>query len=254
MNRIVYFFVAIQGLFGVMGCRGGMLSGHSCEPPKGRYVNNTLLEQCEEILEGDIPYYAVEFRFQDSTTVLADNGFEQFPLKLSYDKGGCSGVMRHATLHGDMPFELSDNGQVILYDTAWTKLDKPSVFGQATAEERKGWGFRQYLNFCVFGFTYYKEENGKPAGGPILLLPNGQMNGMRPFLGYTLCYAGDCMEETDPFYPTVTFQRSEGGDVTYAIEILELGHRIRFLELAQPDQDVKGGRKVGEVAFVWVAP
>lgn len=231
-----------------------MLPGSTCPAPQGRLVNITLLDRCEEILKGDIPYFATELRFRDSSTVIADNGFEQFPLKISYDRGGCTGVLRRATVQGDMAFSLGEDGQFTLYDTAWTQGAKPSVFGQAVAPERKNWGFRQHLNFCVFGFSYFLESDGKPTGGPILLLPNGQMNGMRPFLGYTLCYAGDCMEETEPAYPTVIFHRAEGGDITYAMEILELGHRIRFRHVAPPEPDVKGGRKVGDVAFTWVAP
>jgi hypothetical protein len=235
------------------GCKGSPLSTRTCPPPEGRFVNATLLAECEGVLAAAHPFFVVELRFRDSVTVLADNGFEQFPLNVTFDRGGCSGVMSNATLYGDMAFSIDEKGRIELMDTAWTKLDKPSVFAQAPAEERKNWGFREHLNFCVFGFAYVRYVDGKPQPGRIEMLPNGQMNGMRPYLGYTLCYAGDCMEEAEPFMPTITFLSDAGEQVTYAMEFAEAGHRIRFRPLAPPTPDIKGSRQVGDVAFEWVA-
>jgi hypothetical protein len=205
------------------------------------------------MLEAVPPFFAVELRFRDSASVLVDNGFEQFPLKVAFDRGGCSGRLVSATQFGDMPFTIDGDGRIMLMDTAWTKLDKPSVFSLSPLEQRANWAFREHLNACVFEFPYINHVDGKPQPGRIEMLPNGQMSGMAPYVGYTLCFAGDCLEEAEPYMPTITFVSYTGEAATYGMEMSESGHRIRFYTLAPPVPDIKGSRQVGEMAFEWLA-
>lgn len=204
-------------------------------------------------MSGKQPFFAVELRFKDSVTVIADNGFEQVPLRVTLDKGGCSGRLEKATLFGDIAFTLQEDGQITLMDTAWTKRAEPSVFGHSAIPERRDWSFREQLNACIFGHVYKFYRGGKAFPGRIELLPNGQMNGLRPYMGYTLCFAGDCREEADPPSPTITFLSDTGELVTYAMSFADAGHQIRFYPLSPPLPDEKGARKLGELAFEWVA-
>src|SRR5690606_16963321 len=140
-----------------------------------------------------------------------------------------------------------------LEDTGWTDLPANTTFRQAPTEERKSWSFRQHLSACVFRHTYVRHVDGKPQAGRIEALPNGQLSGMRPYLGYTLCYSGDCLEEVQPVMPNITFINDSGELHTYGLQILDNGYHLQFFHLAPPVPDVKGERQVGALAFEWIA-
>lgn len=206
----------------------------------------SLVDQCDSVVYGNVPYFVSELTFRDSIQVRADNGFEKFPLMVIYDRANCKGFFRQASVDGDMHFYVNENSELILDDTKWTRKNKPSVFIKV---DNSYAGFRQEMNRCLFRRPYVRIENDKPVRGSILLLPNGQMDGMPPYNGYTVCLAGDCMEEADPFHPIITFSSQQGENVSFAFK--KNGKDIEFYNLSPSTPDQKGGRKVKDLAFRW---
>ena len=70
-------------------------------------------------------------------------------------------------------------------------------------------------------------------------LPNGQLNGMKPFLGYVLCYAGDCLEETEPASRTIDLIDEKGQKQTFAFKSIEGKMAIELYSIGPPIPDMK---------------
>lgn len=248
MFRFLPFLFVLIPLASCQPKSGGLpeTSTKDCSPLKGKYINISLVDNCDSVLYASIPYFVSELTFIDSTNVKGDNGFEHFPLQVSFDQKSCSGIIKHATVEGDMPFQINGNGDLILDDTKWTKSGTPSVF--LKSDNAVG-GFREEMSRCLFPRPYIRIENDKPVRGTIMVLSNGQMDGMPPYIGYSVCLAGDCMEEADPFHPTIIFSTLQGEKVTYAFK--KEGKDIRFYNLGPVIADQKGGRVVKDLAFIW---
>ena len=80
-------------------------------------------------------------------------------------------------------------------------------------------------------------------------LPNGQLNGMKPFLGYVLCYAGDCLEETEPASRTIDLIDEKGQKQTFAFKSIGGKMAIELYSIGPPIPDMKGGRPIGPMVY-----
>jgi hypothetical protein len=220
---------------------------HQCAPPNGKYVNATVLSKCPGMMPSDIPHFCFEMNFINKDTVEIDNGFEHFSLKYSASADGCSYTVHGATLFGDMVLTLDSDSSLQLIDTAWTKLKTYSAFKKLPSDHEGG--FETLLNECVVAGEYAIFENGNLRPHQVTLLANGQLNGFKPFLGYSLCYAGDCLEETDPPSRTIDLVDEKGEKHTFAFKNIEGKMALELYSIGPPIPDMKGGRRIGSMIY-----
>ncbi|HZV68075.1 MAG TPA: hypothetical protein VFG10_00955 [Saprospiraceae bacterium] len=213
----------------------------------GKYLNYTVLEHCPDILPGEVPSYALEINFKSKDTVDLFNGFERFRMPYTGPTDSCTYTIKGATQFGDMKFRVQGDTMVQLYDSAWTQLNRTSVFRRI--DDSKLWGFSNYLNECVIVGTWNLIKEGVGKDHKVIFLRNGQVDGMSPYLSYDICYAGDCLEETEPFSNTIDFLDDHNKHTAFAITIVPGRRTIKFYSIGDPVPDQKGGRKIGPLAF-----
>lgn len=232
------------------GCKSGV-NAVSCDvtPPAGRYINTTVLEKCPKVLPADIPHFCFEFNFRGNDSVDVDNGFEKFSLPFSKEQDGCRFKIAGASLFGDMYFTIQPDSSLQLIDTAWTKLTTFSTFKNIKSQDGTDLRFEYALNDCAIAGEYALFTKGELAPHAITFYPNGQINGFKPYLGYALCYAGDCLEETDPYAQTIDLLDERGGVVTFAMKSVEGKMAIELYSIGDPVPDQKGGRSIGPMIY-----
>jgi len=200
-------------------------------------------------MPADSPYFCFELNFRSGDSVLVDNGFEKFNLRWSAGEEDCTFIIHGATLFGDMPFTLQGDTALQLIDTAWTKLTAATTFTKVVPSENGEGGFETMLNECMVAGEYALFENGELRPHAITILPNGQFNGFKPYLGYALCYAGDCLEETDPPSRTIELLDERGNKETFAFKLIEGKMAIELYRIGPPIPDTKGGRSIGPMVY-----
>lgn len=222
-------------------------SNNSCELA-GRFFNTTVLKQCPGKMPAEIPYYALELSFPSSDTIVISNGIEKFKLPFTKTDKNCQFKIANAAQLGDMYFDVLRDSVIQLYDTAWTKGSTFSSFAKWRNPERNNWNFENFLNECAIAGTYMiKEKDG--TSRPVYFLPNGQMSGIKPYLGYSLCYAGDCLEETAEPANLVEFMNDKGQNELFAYRWTEDQSTLQLLKVGDPKPGIKGQRTIGDVAF-----
>ena len=223
--------------------------GEPCEPPHGKFINTTVLNTCPGAMPADIPHFCFEFIFRDHGMVDVDNGFEKFRLPFKPAGDPCRFVIEGASLFGDMYFTLQGDSVLQLLDTAWTKLNTSSTFEKRYDKEGKELGFEHALNECVIAGEYALFIKGELSSHFVTIMANGQINGLKPYLGYALCYAGDCLEETDPPSRTIDLLDTRGNRETFAFKSVEGKMAIELYQLGDPIPDMKGGRSIGPMIY-----
>lgn len=214
----------------------------------GKYFNRTVLDQCPAKMPADIPYYALELTFKSNDSVDISNGVEKYRLPIVKGEKDCQFKIVNATQFGDMIFEVKGDSLLQLFDTAWTKVGTTSSFLRSYSTSRENWSFENYLNNCAIAGSYtITSADGKSS--PVYFLPNGQVSGIKPYLSYELCYAGDCLEETETSSTLIEFMDDKGGKVLFAYKKPEGQSSIQFFSIGEPKSDVKGERTIGALAF-----
>jgi hypothetical protein len=220
----------------------------ACALPKGRFVNQTVLSACPGKMPVDVPHYALDIEFKGIDSAIIDNGFERVPLKVNA-AGGCVFKIASATQFGDMELRITSDSTFELIDSAWTNVASASVFTKVMNGEKAEWSFQEFLNECAVTGEYALFHNGDLIPGVITLLPNGQMNGMKPFIGYRLCYAGDCLETTDPPSRTIELIDNQGNIQTFSVKPLEGKMALELYSIGDPIPDIKGSRPIGPMVY-----
>lgn len=240
--------VAIAFLF--QSCNSGVIKApEPCAPPTGKFVNATVLGKCPDKMPVDVPHYCLELNFWDSDSVIVDNGFEKFSLPFSLAADGCTFKISGASLFGDMYFIVSGDTSIQLIDTAWTKLQDFSSFKKVAPREGEDVSFEYFLNECILTGEYALFENGNLAAHQVTIMPNGQLNGLKPFLAYFLCYAGDCLDQTEPASRTIVLIDEKGKEETFAFKSIEGKMAIELYSIGPPIPDMKGGRPIGPMVY-----
>jgi hypothetical protein len=72
---------------------------------------------------------------------------------------------------------------------------------------------------------------------------------MKPFIGYNICYAGDCVGETDPPSRVIELIDQEGKVQTFSFKNIEGKMGIELYEIGEPKPDVKGERPIGKLKY-----
>jgi hypothetical protein len=242
--------LALVVVFLMQACTSGSpKTPDPCTPPTGKFVNATVLGKCPDKMPADVPHFCLELNFWDNDSVLVDNGFEKFSLPFSLAADGCTFKIAGASLFGDMYFILHGDTAIQLIDTAWTKLKDFSSFTKVTPIEGENVSFEYLLNECILTGEYALFENGNLASHQVTIMPNGQLNGLKPFLAYSLCYAGDCLEETEPASRTIMLIDERGEKQTFAFKSIEGKMALELYSIGPPIPDVKGGRSIGPMVY-----
>lgn len=221
----------------------------TCTPPTGRFINYTVLQKCPGAMPADEASFCFELNFKRPDTVDVDNGFERFRLPYKVSADGCYFTIAGATLFGDMVFKTDGDSMLTLIDTAWTKLKTFSTFKKYTEPLRSKWSFEEHLNDCLIAGQYSLFKEGNLVPHVVDVLSNGQINGLKPFLGYSICYAGDCLETTDPPSRTIDFIDEKGGIETFAFRMIDGKMSIEFYRIGPVIPDIKGSRSIGPMVY-----
>ena len=231
----------------IVGCQPATKE-ETCALPSGRFINSTVLSACPGKMPVDIPHYALDITLNGKDSAVVDNGFERVPLQVTAGKG-CTFKLISATQFGDMEFRVTSDSTIALIDSAWTQVAAPSVFTKTSGVNRVDWSFQEYLNDCAVSGSYALFKNGELMTGVVDILPNGQINGMKPFIGYRLCYAGDCLEDTDPPSRTIDLVDDQGNLKTFSIKPIEGKMALELYTISDPIPDIKGGRSIGPMIY-----
>lgn len=246
----VLSLLALTTVFLMQACStSGSKTPDGCAPPTGKFVNATVLDECPDKMPVDVPHFCLELNFRGKDSVLIDNGFEKFSLPFTLAADGCTFKIAGASLFGDMFFIFNTDTSIQLIDTAWTKLPGFSTFKKVTPRDDENVGFEYFLNECIVTGEYALFENGNLASHQVTILPNGQLNGLKPFLSYSLCYAGDCLEETEPASRTIDLIDEKGQKVTFALKSIEGKMALELYSIGPPIPDMKGGRSIGPMVY-----
>lgn len=214
---------------------------------EGKYLNYTVLEHCPDILPGQVPSYVLEIDFKHKDTIEMYNGFERFRVVYTGPTDSCSYTIKNATAQGDMQFRLQGDTLIELFDSSYTQLKRSTIFRRI--DDSKPWGFANYLNECVLVGTWNLIKEGVGKDHKVIFLRNSQVDGMKPYLSYEICYAGDCLEETEPFSNTINFLDDHNQYTTFSFVITPGRRTIKFYSIGKAIPDQKGGRKIGPLAF-----
>jgi hypothetical protein len=220
-----------------------------CNVPKGRYINETVLKSCPDKMPYDVPNFCFKLTFNGKDSVTVDNGFENYTLPFTSTANACEFVIPKASVAGDMLFRVTSDSTFELVDTAWTKVATVSLFSKVTNPNKQSWGFKEFLNDCVIAGEYALFIDGKLQHNKLAVLVNGQLNGMRPFIGYALCYAGDCIDETDPPSKTIELIDMQGKIQTFTFKNVQGKMAIELYTVGEGKPDEKGGRPIGKMKY-----
>jgi hypothetical protein len=115
--------------------------------------------------------------------------------------------------------------------------------------EQAEWSFVEYLNDCAVSGSYAMFHKGELIPGEVTLLPNGQIKDWKPFIGYRLCYAGDCLEDTYPPSRTIDLIDDQGKVTTFSVKPVEGKMALELYSIGDPIPDIKGNRPVGPMVY-----
>jgi hypothetical protein len=197
----------------------------------------------------EVPSFSYELIFTGKDSVNVDNGFENYTLPIVAGDSACTFKIVGATALGDMSFSVLSDSTIQLHDTAWTKQADASVFQKVTRADRQDWGFKEHLNDCVLTGEYSLFKEGNLVVGKVTVMPNGQLNGFKPFLGYSLCYAGDCVGETEPPSATIDLIDDKGNVQTFSYKTVSGKMSIELYEIGEAKEDIKGERPIGKMVY-----
>jgi hypothetical protein len=224
-------------------------TNETCKLPAGKFVNMTVLSGCPGKMPSDIPHFVLEIKLNGRDTAMLDNGFEKFALPVTPTENHCEFKITGATRFGDMLLKVTSDSTFELIDTAWTKLGSSSSFAKFSQGEMASWGFEEFLNDCLVTGEYTMFKHGELVVGIVTFLVNGQINGMKPYLGYELCYAGDCLEETFPPSRTINLTDDQGNMETFALKNIDGKIALELYSVGPPIPDIKGQRSVGPMIY-----
>ena len=216
----------------------------------GRYINMTFLEQLPDQIPGSIPVYCLEINFTGSESAEIFNGFEEYML--DYRKDVDNFLFVKAVQGNDLSFIINEAGDIILADSIWTDKPSKSVFRKVSEDDYTGdhkWVIEKYLNDKMIAGDYFLFENTNTPGQVVKFLSDGNVEGLRNYKTYSVCFAGDCTGETSPVSNTVTFKTGSNESVTFSFRYDSKNNSVFFYDISEPVSDLKGERKILGVSF-----
>jgi len=237
-------------IVGLFACKEkATTSSGKCNAPSGRYINSTVLKGCPNKMPYDVPSYTYEMTFNGKDSVAFDNGFENYTLPFKATKNECEFVIPEASVEGDMIFRVTSDSTLELVDTAWTKVPSASFYSKVTNAIQQSWGFKEFVNQCVIAGDYSLFVDGELQPIQASFIVNGQVNGMKPFIGYAICIAGDCVGETEPPSRIIELIDQQGKVQTFSFKNVEGKMAIELYEIGESNPEVKGERPIGKLKY-----
>jgi hypothetical protein len=214
---------------------------------RGRFVNNTVLKQISDTIPGGIPFYCTEMDFISKDSVDMSNGFEAYKLK--YKKEGDNYLLLAASWKGDMLIKLNNDSTFTLMDSAWIHIPTGSEFKKADESKVGKLAFEYYLNQQMMEGKYILYKENKPTQQTIIFTASGNVNGLKDYVSYSLCYSGDCIGETEPLSNYISFINSKNQMFEYAFKIDKKNKAIRMYGIGPTPPDTKGGSAIEAMVF-----
>ncbi len=167
-----------------------------CSPPQGLYVNLSFIDHCDEDDLGGIPFTFLEMNFRDDTTVVLNNGIAKYSLPFKATENPCQYKITHPSSFGEVLVEVTSEGQFKLLKLDDSLNPTPNDFGQKMDSEGVSLSFEHLLNDCLLTGEYTLHKEGKKQPGVITIMANGQLNGMKSYLGYSICLKPECLQKS----------------------------------------------------------
>jgi hypothetical protein len=214
---------------------------------KGRFFNATFLEKFINSTPRNIPFYCTEMYFFKPDSVEISNGFEAY--KLAYKKEGDHFLLIEASFKGNMPFRLNNDSMITLIDTAWTNIPSNSEFKKIPENKEAISSFDNYINEEVIAGEYSLYQPRNPDQHKVIFTTSGNVKGFGDYSSYSICYSGDCADETEPSSKTIEFTDKDGHFVVYTLIIDKDAGIVKLYNLSEPLKDMKGGLTILDMAY-----
>lgn len=262
----IYIILLMLALFIVRCTLSNNTSEVKQERIYGRYINQTFLEESAAGLIAETQAYCFALNFISADTVEVDYGFEQ--ARLGYKKLNDRYVLLDAKQGADLAFTLSQDSTLTLMDTQWGKLNDrwegrahPIKFQRAKNPQTQLWSFKNWLNAKLVAGEYsLYDQNGfskgkTPNKAVVKLNPDGSVVDFYNYIVYSICFAGDCLEEARLPANLITFKTIEGKEILYKFVREPASGQINLYPVGPMAKDsngnvLKGERSVGVKAFV----
>ncbi len=225
------------------------MTSESCSSPYpvGLFINATLIEGCAQDRYTMTAFSFVEMNFKEDSTVILDNGTLKFTLPVLQAETPCQFMIRNPAVFGELYFYMTEDNVLHLLDTATTQLNTASIFEKRMDETGSPLSFDFCINDCVLTGEYLVYKDGVQQPGFITIMANGQLNGLKPYLGYELCYAGNCGQKSDMI--AIHLFDQSGQRKTFAFKKKEGKKVIEMYAEGEATDDSGSGLFEGPVAF-----
>ena len=259
VERIFFcLLIYVAGLL-VTSCNSNK-STHHATSISGRYINETFLQQIPDSVAGGIQGYCYEMNFINADSVMINYGFEQGTLE--YEKRGDRNYALLAAAHNyDLTFTLNEDSTITLHDSTWVMLDSSwvgaplnSTFKKVSDISEVTWVFEQYLNekFIAGDYSLYKE--GQLTSEEVVFSADGEVSGLAGYNTYSICFSGDCVQETETPHNIISFSSDSNMQDSYVFKVNPKNGSISFYALGDQlkgadGEPMKGGRSVEKLVF-----
>lgn len=174
---------------------GGKKTASEPAKPNGHYINETFLNQIVEKFPSDIPMYCTALTFNSSDSALMANGIENAYLKFEKTDGGYQFIQAFwdGNAMQNLKFKVDNDSIIYLEDSIYTNRNQLSRFVRVNPSTT----FEKTLNESTVAGKYKFFKLDKNMETEVVLHADGKVENFENFTKYEVCYAGDCVQETD---------------------------------------------------------
>jgi hypothetical protein len=210
---------------------------------QGSFINFSFLNQVNAKIVSTIPFYAVELNFFRKDSVLINFGFERAKFNLQHFQGKT--YIKNAYQNKDLQLLTADSLFFVLVDSAFTGLKENSVFKKIQNPKRNQFVFASALNNEIIAGNYFFDNDRNRA--EIKFFDNGKITGLGEFTNYEICISGDCATEVLDSINLISLVLKNGSFEYYGLK--KDWNKVDFYKLSPPIVDIKGERKITDLAF-----
>jgi hypothetical protein len=134
-----------------------------------------------------------------------------------------------------------------LIDSAYTGTKESTVFKKMKNEKNEKFIFSSVLNKELISGSYSFFKDSNDSTKKVSFYENGKIDGLEKFTHYQLCITGDCSYEVIDKINLISFYSDSNSFVYYGIKTE--WDRIDFYNLSPPIKNIKGERKITNLAF-----
>lgn len=236
---------SVSAIILISSCASNANKTESSHGISGRFVNNSVFKNSVDSMS---PYYCLEMNFVSGDSVNIYNGIDA-TYKIAYKKEDDHYCLLNASFKGNMLFTLNQDSTITLIDSSWTGVASNSEFKKVLEINGQEIVFDYYLNEAMVAGEYLLYKVDKLTQQKVVFMADGSVTGLEDFVKYEICYAGDCVEETEPSSNTICFSDSNNKETVYAFKIDKKKKALRISNIGSPIKDIKGERAILDLAF-----